>query len=489
MDAHFADFSFLSALLSLIKRFLKTPSISIYDLSSQLKDSKYYAAIQTQLENFLDHLNTIVFIFRKTARAICFSIEQKKHLEPELLFITYLTIYCDTEAGLQFLDLSKKSKYKTNVIALFNSFFEKLKTFSFEIALKGKIDEEQISIRYSLPSFFVKKMIESYGLEMTKKEIEIMNTDRVKNYEHLRIRFLPSSKHDLSQLNNYIIDIHKNIDDISKKLEELGIEKSGSIELPLLTQKGWIYSIKKSDKPFLLKSQLYNQQKIIFHDLSSIFAVVFLDARPYEFIFDMCAAPTIKTDLINQLSFGMSKIIAADFSHSRLKDSLLANFPELNIHLICQDSSNPALRPYIRFDRVLLDAPCTGSGTFPQNPQAKMHQSQKFLNDMVTIQTRLLQTLQNVCHENSVVIYAVCSLYPEEGELQIKKFMEEMNQSGKITFEILQLNDLKNLIPKTSKADLSSKQEILSKGQIFPSMFFSNGFYIAKFKCNIAENF
>lgn len=480
MEPSSIDLSFLSSLLSVIKRFLKSPSESIYSLCSGIKDTQMQTKIVLTMESIVDRFNTITFICRKTQRTFKNQNLIKKYVS-EAFLLTYYMHFSIERNARDFLHYLMISRYPRDVVSMFKSFHEKLKSFSYEIALNGKSIEEKLSIRHSLPSFFVKKMIESYGLDKATKEIEIMASEEMKCYEFGRFRF-PSFMYRNFKDNYEIIILNyiKN-EKINESLKEADIHLLEPKNIPFSSLKGWIFRVSKSDKPKILKHKLYNQNKIIFQDFSSIVAVILLDMKPHQFIYDMCAAPTIKTDLINQLSFGSSTIIAADFSHSRLKDSFLALNPELNIHLICHDSSQPALRNHKRFDRILLDAPCSGSGTFASNPQAKMHQSNKFMNEMVTIQNRLLHALLRHSDENTIIVYSVCSLYKEEGEFQIKNFLEQSLHREQKRIRILPLDF-------HDTADIESCNDMISQGRLFPSAFLSSGFYICKFTVDIDGN-
>ncbi len=473
MKNHSAEFSFLSDLILALKHFLKTPSESIYKIGSDIVDSQLRTSIINTMEYVIDKFNTIMFIYRKTLRTFQ-NQDQLKKYESEAVLLTYFTFFSNKLQASDFLDYFKISRYPKNVLTAFNLFFQKLKTFSFDIALKGKTEEEIMSIRYSYPSFFINKMISSYGREKTLKEIEIMNSDEMKGYNFFRFRVPSIISEDFLQNYDLLIFRFMQREKINEVLKASQIEVFEPHNLPFSVLKGWTFRIKNPDKSKLLKHNVYNQNKIVFQDLSSIVAVIALDIASFQFVYDMCAAPTIKTDLINQLSLGRSTLIASDFSHSRLKDSYLSVNPELNVHLICQDSTQPALRKGIRFDRILLDAPCTGSGTFASNPQAKIHQSNRFLNEMVIIQNRLLHALVQHSDENTIVVYSVCSMYMEEGELQIKNFLEQSLKMGNKKVKIMSLN-LQNA---SNSEQIDDK---ILQSRIFPSAYLSSGFYVCKF--------
>ena len=184
----------------------------------------------------------------------------------------------------------------------------------------------------------------------------------------------------------------------------------------------------------------------------------------------MCAAPGNKTSLIAQFSNNRAKIIANEFNKERclFTKQLLLKLNAFNYHLLYTDSINPPFRITPQFDKVLLDAPCTGSGTFLTNPELKWRQNKSFLYQNVSLQEKLLNSALNLLKPKGILVYSTCSLYPEEGELQIIKILEHVKPLG---------------LPKWfSPGYKINGKEIPGIGRLFPSTHRTQGFFIGKFK-------
>ena len=142
-------------------------------------------------------------------------------------------------------------------------------------------------------------------------------------------------------------------------------------------------------------------------------------------VYDACAAPGGKTIAVGR-AVGRSggRVIAADRNVARvrrLKQNLERagsgrEFP------IAADASAPPVRPC---DAVLLDAPCLGTGTFARHPDARWKVSARALEVIVLKQRELLDGVASVVKPEGLLVYATCSIEPEENELQVDRFLNE----------------------------------------------------------------
>ncbi len=100
------------------------------------------------------------------------------------------------------------------------------------------------------------------------------------------------------------------------------------------------------------------------------------------------------------------------------------NFDRLGLEasLVVDDAAT--WRPDDRFDAVLLDAPCSGTGTIRRHPDIARLKSPEEVERLTGLQRRLLDSASGLVAPGGVLVYAVCSLQPEEGEAQIAAFLE-----------------------------------------------------------------
>jgi 16S rRNA (cytosine967-C5)-methyltransferase len=136
---------------------------------------------------------------------------------------------------------------------------------------------------------------------------------------------------------------------------------------------------------------------------------------------DFCAAPGGKSV---ELSRNAAQVFSSDLSFSRLQ-RVVENTQRLeieNMHAYVADARFPAIRPV---DLVLIDAPCTGTGTFRRHPDARWRLRVSDLAVMSAIQRTILRTAAAAVKPGGWLVYSTCSLEPEENEEQIAAFLEK----------------------------------------------------------------
>lgn len=131
---------------------------------------------------------------------------------------------------------------------------------------------------------------------------------------------------------------------------------------------------------------------------------------------DLCAAPGGKT---LQLAAAGAQVTALDVSEQRLarvRENLART--GLNAEVVCADART--WRPAAAFDAVLLDAPCTATGTLRRHPDAAWLRRPTDIATLTALQTELLAAARDMTRPGGVIVYAVCSLEPEEGDAMIE---------------------------------------------------------------------
>jgi 16S rRNA (cytosine967-C5)-methyltransferase len=136
---------------------------------------------------------------------------------------------------------------------------------------------------------------------------------------------------------------------------------------------------------------------------------------------DVCAAPGGKSV---ELSRTASAVLASDSSFARLQ-RVLDNAHRLEIPTLAAyvaDARHPAIRPV---DLVLVDAPCTGTGTFRRHPDARWRLKVSDIAVMASLQRSILRSAASVVRPGGLLVYSTCSLEPEENDEQIDRFLSE----------------------------------------------------------------
>ncbi len=158
----------------------------------------------------------------------------------------------------------------------------------------------------------------------------------------------------------------------------------------------------------------------------------FLDPRPGEIILDACAGLGGKTGHIAQLMADSGRITAADRNRAKLQ-ALQRSMVRLGITTVTIQHLDIQSIPqnfFEAFDRVLLDAPCSGLGVIRRNPDVKWKKKPEDLVRLQRDQGRFLTTLAPFIRKGGILVYCVCSLEPEEGENVVDRFLKTHRDFG-----------------------------------------------------------
>ncbi len=150
-----------------------------------------------------------------------------------------------------------------------------------------------------------------------------------------------------------------------------------------------------------------------------------LSPSPSDLVVDMAAAPGGKTTQIAQLMGNRGAILAVDVSRPRIR-ALRANLGRMgvtNTVVVRMDARRLVLLKD-RFSRILLDAPCTGEGLIPLDPSRKTSKTLEDLRRASELQAELLWTAAEIAVPGGVIVYATCSIAPEENEYVVARVLE-----------------------------------------------------------------
>lgn len=165
-------------------------------------------------------------------------------------------------------------------------------------------------------------------------------------------------------------------------------------------------------------------------DRSAQRVVLLLDPQPGELVLDACAAPGGKATQIAECCGDRGEVWAVDRSEARL-NRLLRNSQRLGLgalQVVVADAAALAeLRPQWlgRFDRILLDAPCSGLGTLARHADARWRMTPGAIDELATLQHRLLLAMAPLLRSGGRLVYATCTLHPLENRQQLERFAAE----------------------------------------------------------------
>jgi 16S rRNA (cytosine967-C5)-methyltransferase len=174
----------------------------------------------------------------------------------------------------------------------------------------------------------------------------------------------------------------------------------------------------------LEKLASYRRGLLTMQDEASQLVTCLLDPQPGDIVLDSCAAPGTKSTHAAQLMKNQGRILALDTS--RIKLALVnrecRRLGITNINCVQADSSRDLpIGTRFRFDRILIDAPCSGTGVIRRHPEGKWRQPD--INRLVELQRKLLSNLVKYLKVEGIMVYSVCSTVRREGEMVVEDLL------------------------------------------------------------------
>ncbi len=258
-----------------------------------------------------------------------------------------------------------------------------------EAAAGGDDPIESLALRHSHPRWLVARWIEHFGLAGAEQLLET---------------------------NNHEAPIVVRPFGVVREQLEAALERGGVPveEEPLVRD-----SIRLGGPAVLADLGAYRQGLFFVQDPAATLVTQFAAPPAGDTVVDLCAAPGGKA---LELSRNAPLVVATDRSFSRLARTR-ANLERLEAHnvaLVAMDAREPAFRGAAV---VLLDAPCTGTGTFRRHPDARWRLKVSDVAVMASLQRTLLHAAAALVTPGGLLVYSTCSLEPEENDAQVDAFL------------------------------------------------------------------
>lgn len=209
-------------------------------------------------------------------------------------------------------------------------------------------------------------------------------------------------------------------------------------------------------------------------DATSMYACEVLAPQKNELVLDMAAAPGGKTTYLSQLMQNTGCVIALELNRERMR-SLRSNVMRMgaeNVVAIRMDARG-AEQLGLEFERILLDAPCTGTGTVFKSPEAAQKE-EKDVRVCVALQDLLIETACKVLKKGGTLVYSTCSFLPEENEFIVQRAVRDLG---------VRLEDISYGMPAFTKCyGVALSEEMRKAKRFYPGTHGTQGFFIAKLR-------
>ena len=253
-----------------------------------------------------------------------------------------------------------------------------------------------------IPQFLYKKLQSQYGEELTKK---IANGYSKQRYATLRANTIKT------EANN-----------VAKELQKAGIE---------FDKVNWsdnAFIIKNATESDIRNLSIYKNGEIYMQSLSSMIPAIILSPNAGENILDMTAAPGGKTTQIGAMTNNNASITACEFNKIRA-EKLKYNIEKQGLtNCFVMVTDGRRLDDFFSFDKILLDAPCSGSGIINfEEVDFDKGFTERLIKKCIDTQKQLLRKAIRILKPGGEMVYSTCSILKEENEEIVKQILKQSN--------------------------------------------------------------
>jgi 16S rRNA (cytosine967-C5)-methyltransferase len=206
-------------------------------------------------------------------------------------------------------------------------------------------------------------------------------------------------------------------------------------------------AIRVLGRPQISQHPLYMDGTVEIQDQGSQMIAVLADAKPGEQVADYCAGAGGKTLALGAAMQNKGRIVACDVLGNRLEKAKLrfrrAGLHNIETHTLGEPGDKWPKRHREYFDLVLVDAPCTGTGTWRREPDKRWRHLGPSLDELRVMQREILENASKLVKPGGRLVYATCSLLNEENEEQVKTFTQNF-VGFTVTGEFLRLSTAEN---------------------------------------------
>jgi len=230
------------------------------------------------------------------------------------------------------------------------------------------------------------------------------------------------------------------------------------------------------DDAYFIDDNFSNKNDYFIFDPVSLVPCIALDPQKDDKILDMCAAPGTKTFILSFMTENESKITANDIDKFRVK-RLKSNVNKFHISAEVLNFSGRKLEG--KFNKILLDAPCSGEGMVNKKEKLFEHWSEKSVKIFAKKQKKLIEHAFAILEPSGTLVYSTCTFEPEENEAVVDFLLEKSGDAVVENIEIDNIINDKGIIEWNGK---SFNEDVKKCIRIYPHHNSTGGFFVAKIR-------
>ncbi|MEN1966926.1 16S rRNA (cytosine(967)-C(5))-methyltransferase RsmB [Lentibacillus sp. N15] len=359
--------------------------------------------------------------------------------------MVYLTKVPDHAIIHEAVDIAKRRGHK-GIASLVNGVLRNIQRKGVPDTASLSDTVERIAIETSHPEWLVERWIAMYGEQLTKQMCEANITRKPIS---VRVQPLKLSRNKAMQL-----------------LQEQGLQTRPSA----FSDQGIII-----DSGNILKTDLFKDGFVTIQDQSSMLVGEMLDVKPGMDALDACSAPGGKATHIAEKMKNQGRLYAYDL-HAKKAKAVQQKAVELDLSIITADQAD-ARRLGDRhasesFDRILVDAPCSGLGVIRGKPEIKYNKKAADIDKLAEIQRNILQSIVPLLQKDGQMVYSTCTVDRTENEAVVQSFLQDNPDVVIDDAFFAELPEVLRDSPGISQSGL----------QIFPQTFQTDGFFLTRFR-------
>jgi 16S rRNA (cytosine967-C5)-methyltransferase len=262
----------------------------------------------------------------------------------------------------------------------------------------------RLAMLHSHPVWLVKRWVSRYGVETAEALLQANNRPAPLT---IRTNILKTTRSALKVA-------------LEAEGAQVAETTSSPVGLDIISSSGWLRTL-----------QTYRDGLFMVQDQAAQLISLLLSPRPGETVLDACAAPGGKATHLAELMQDRGTVVALELDASRMA-KIRENSRRLGTAIISPHQGDAGRYHVGTFDRVLVDAPCSGLGVLRRHPDGRWNKTEQTIGDHAALQRRILENCASLVKPGGTLVYATCTTEPEENDEVISWFLAGPGSSWRI---------------------------------------------------------